>query len=146
MIARMNLHHHKVHFFLWLPLIMMTEKMRPIMWEKRNLASSTPISTKGDKMILMKLLRRNKEQGESLLRLEEILIKTNNRLEKTTNKQSWLLHPNSTFGNFRLFKKAIQRATQATWIIGPKHNGSIQSSYPKIQPTIRSIPKKLFPK
>jgi hypothetical protein len=35
-------------------------------------------------MILMKLLRRNKEQGESLLRLEEILMKTNNRLEKTT--------------------------------------------------------------
>jgi hypothetical protein len=39
---------------------------------------------KEDKMLLMKLLRRNKEQGETLLRLEETLIKTINRLEKTT--------------------------------------------------------------
>jgi hypothetical protein len=39
---------------------------------------------------LMKLLRRNKEQDESLLRLEEILIKTNNRLEKTTKEHEEL--------------------------------------------------------
>jgi hypothetical protein len=39
---------------------------------------------KEDKVLLMKLLRRNKEQGEMLLRLEETLIKTNNSLEKVT--------------------------------------------------------------
>jgi hypothetical protein len=39
---------------------------------------------KEDKMLLMKLLRRNKEQGEMLLRLEKTLIKTNNNLEKMT--------------------------------------------------------------
>jgi hypothetical protein len=39
---------------------------------------------KEDKALLVKLLRRNKEQGETLLRLEESLIKTNNSLEKMT--------------------------------------------------------------
>jgi hypothetical protein len=33
-----------------------------------------------DKVLLVKLLRRNKEQGETLLRLEETLIKTNDSL------------------------------------------------------------------
>jgi hypothetical protein len=37
---------------------------------------------KGDKMILMKLLRRNKEQGETLPRLEETLIKTTKEHEE----------------------------------------------------------------
>jgi hypothetical protein len=46
---------------------------------------------KGDKMILMKLLIRNKEQGETLLRLEETLIKTNNSLEKTTKEHEELM-------------------------------------------------------
>jgi hypothetical protein len=41
-------------------------------------------------MILMKLLIRNKEQGETLLRLEETLIKTNNILEKTTKEHEKL--------------------------------------------------------
>jgi hypothetical protein len=41
-------------------------------------------------MILMKLLRRNKEHGVTLLRLEETLIKTNNRLEKTTKEHEEL--------------------------------------------------------
>jgi hypothetical protein len=35
---------------------------------------------------LVKLLRRNKEQGETLLRLEETLIKTNNNLEIRTKE------------------------------------------------------------
>jgi hypothetical protein len=39
---------------------------------------------KEDKMLLMKLLRRNKKQGEMLLGLEETLIRTNNSLEKVT--------------------------------------------------------------
>jgi hypothetical protein len=46
MIVRMNLHHHKVHSPVLLPLIMMTRKMRPMMWEKKKFASSTQISTK----------------------------------------------------------------------------------------------------
>jgi hypothetical protein len=33
---------------------------------------------KEDKVLLLKLLRMNKEQRETLLRLEETLIKTNN--------------------------------------------------------------------
>jgi hypothetical protein len=37
---------------------------------------------KEDKALLVKLLRRNKEQGETLLRLEKTLIKTNDSLEK----------------------------------------------------------------
>jgi hypothetical protein len=41
---------------------------------------------KEDKALLVKLLRRNKEQGETLLRLEETLIKTNNSLEKMTKE------------------------------------------------------------
>jgi hypothetical protein len=41
---------------------------------------------KEDKALLDKLLRRNKEQGETLLRLEETLIKTNNSLEKMTKE------------------------------------------------------------
>jgi hypothetical protein len=39
---------------------------------------------------LVKLLRRNKEQGETLLRLEETLIKTNNSLEKMTKEHEEL--------------------------------------------------------
>jgi hypothetical protein len=45
---------------------------------------------KEDKMLLMKLLRRNKEQGETLLRLEKTLIKTNNNLEKMTKEHEEL--------------------------------------------------------
>jgi hypothetical protein len=41
---------------------------------------------KEDKALLVKLLRRDKEQGETLLRLEESLIKTNNSLEKMTKE------------------------------------------------------------
>ncbi|KAL5664648.1 hypothetical protein ACJX0J_024756, partial [Zea mays] len=33
---RMNLHHHKVHFPILLPLTLMTGKMRPMMWRKRR--------------------------------------------------------------------------------------------------------------
>jgi hypothetical protein len=39
---------------------------------------------------LVKLLRRNKEQGETLLRLEETLIKTNDSLEKMTKEHEEL--------------------------------------------------------
>jgi hypothetical protein len=49
MIARMSLHHHKVHFPVLLPLIIMTGKMRPMMWKKRRFAGSTPILTKKTK-------------------------------------------------------------------------------------------------
>jgi hypothetical protein len=49
MIARMSLHHHKVHFPVLLSLIIMTGKMRPAMWKKRRFAGSTPISTKKTK-------------------------------------------------------------------------------------------------
>jgi hypothetical protein len=45
---------------------------------------------KEDKALLVKLLRRNKEQGETLLRLEETLIKTNDSLEKMTKKHEEL--------------------------------------------------------
>jgi hypothetical protein len=45
---------------------------------------------KEDKALLVKLLRRNKEQGETLLRLEEALIKTNNSLEKMTKEHEEL--------------------------------------------------------
>jgi hypothetical protein len=45
---------------------------------------------KEDKALLVKLLRRNKEQGETLLRLEETLIKTNNSLEKMTKEHEEL--------------------------------------------------------
>ena len=45
---------------------------------------------KEDKALLVKLLRRNKEQGETLLRLEESLIKTNNSLEKMTKEHEKL--------------------------------------------------------
>jgi hypothetical protein len=45
---------------------------------------------KEDKVLLIKLLRRNKEQGETLLRLEEILIKTNDSLEKMTKEHEEL--------------------------------------------------------
>jgi hypothetical protein len=41
-------------------------------------------------VLLMKLLRRNKEQGEKLLRLEKILIKTNNNLVKMTKEHEEL--------------------------------------------------------
>jgi hypothetical protein len=42
------------------------------------------------KALLVKLLRRNKEQGETLLRLEETLIKTNNSMEKMTKEHEEL--------------------------------------------------------
>jgi hypothetical protein len=45
---------------------------------------------KEDKVLLVKLLRRNKEQGETLLRLEETLIKTNNNLEIRTKEHEEL--------------------------------------------------------
>jgi hypothetical protein len=45
---------------------------------------------KEDKALLVKLLRRNKEQGETLLRLEETPIKTNNNLEKMTKEHEEL--------------------------------------------------------
>jgi hypothetical protein len=45
---------------------------------------------KEDKLLLVKLLRRNKEQGETLLRLEETLIKTNDSLEKMTKEHEEL--------------------------------------------------------
>jgi hypothetical protein len=45
---------------------------------------------KEDKVLLVKLLRRNKEQGETLLRLEETLIKTNDSLEKMTKEHKEL--------------------------------------------------------
>jgi hypothetical protein len=41
---------------------------------------------KEDKVLLVKLLRRNKKQGETLFRLEETLIKTNDSLEKMTKE------------------------------------------------------------
>jgi hypothetical protein len=41
-------------------------------------------------VLLVKLLRRNKEQGEMLLRQEETLIKTNNSLEKMTKEHEEL--------------------------------------------------------
>jgi hypothetical protein len=46
--------------------------------------------SKEDKMLLMKLLTRNKEQGETLLRLGKTLIKTNNNLEKMTKEHEEL--------------------------------------------------------
>jgi Ni,Fe-hydrogenase I large subunit len=46
MIATMNIHHHKVHFSIFLPLIMMIGKKRPMMWVRKKFASSTPISAK----------------------------------------------------------------------------------------------------
>jgi hypothetical protein len=45
---------------------------------------------KGDKVLLMKLLRRNKEQVEMLLRLEETLIRTSNNLEMMTKEHEEL--------------------------------------------------------
>jgi hypothetical protein len=45
---------------------------------------------KENKVLLVKLLRRNKEQGETLLKLEETLIKTNNSLEKMTKEHEEL--------------------------------------------------------
>jgi hypothetical protein len=45
---------------------------------------------KEDKVLLVKLLRRNKEQGEMLLRLEETLIKTNNNMEIRTKEHEEL--------------------------------------------------------
>jgi hypothetical protein len=45
---------------------------------------------KEDKVLLVKLLRRNKEQGEMLLRVEETLIKTNDSLEKMTKEHEEL--------------------------------------------------------
>jgi hypothetical protein len=45
---------------------------------------------KEDKALLFKLLRRNKEQGETLLRLEETLIKTNDSLKKMTKEHEEL--------------------------------------------------------
>jgi hypothetical protein len=45
---------------------------------------------KEDKVLLVKMLRRNKKQGETLLRLEETLIKTNDSLEKMTKEHEEL--------------------------------------------------------
>jgi len=45
---------------------------------------------KEDKVLLVKLLGRNKEQGKTLLRLEETLIKTNDSLEKMTKEHEEL--------------------------------------------------------
>jgi hypothetical protein len=45
---------------------------------------------KENKVLLVKLLRRNKEQGETLLRLEETLIRTNDSLEKMTKEHEEL--------------------------------------------------------
>jgi hypothetical protein len=45
---------------------------------------------KEDKVLLIKLLRRNNKQDEMLLRLEETLIKTNTRLEKMTKEHEEL--------------------------------------------------------
>jgi hypothetical protein len=41
---------------------------------------------KEDKASLMKLLRTNNEQGETLLKMEEILTKTKGNLEKLTKQ------------------------------------------------------------
>jgi hypothetical protein len=41
-------------------------------------------------VLLVKLLRRNKEQGEMLLKLEETLIKTNGSMEKMTREHEEL--------------------------------------------------------
>ena len=46
---------------------------------------------KEDKVLLVKLLSRNKQQGETLLRLEETLIKTNDSLEKMTKEGAKVL-------------------------------------------------------
>jgi hypothetical protein len=45
---------------------------------------------KEDKVLLVELLKRNKEQGEMLLRLEETLIRTNNSLEIRTKEHEEL--------------------------------------------------------
>jgi hypothetical protein len=45
---------------------------------------------KEDKALLVKLLRRNQEQGKTLLRLKETLIKTNDSLEKMTKEHEEL--------------------------------------------------------
>jgi hypothetical protein len=45
---------------------------------------------KEDKVLLVKLLRRNKEQGDTLLKLEKTLIKTNSSLEKMTKEHEEL--------------------------------------------------------
>jgi hypothetical protein len=45
---------------------------------------------KEDKTILKKLLRSNKEQGEMLLKLEKVLIKTNNSLENMAKEHEEL--------------------------------------------------------
>jgi hypothetical protein len=51
---------------------------------------------KENKVLLVKLLRRNKEQGETLLRLEETLIRTNDSLEKMTKEHEELKY---SYGN-----------------------------------------------
>jgi hypothetical protein len=45
---------------------------------------------KEDKVLFVKLLRRNKEQDETLLKLEKTLIKTNSSLEKMTKEHEEL--------------------------------------------------------
>jgi hypothetical protein len=52
---------------------------------------------KEDKVLLVKLFRRNKEQGETLLRLEETLIKTNDSLEKMTKDHEELKCSHDSF-------------------------------------------------
>jgi hypothetical protein len=46
---------------------------------------------KEDKAILMKLLRRYDEQGETLLKLEKVHIKTKDSLKKTTKEHEELV-------------------------------------------------------
>jgi Icc-related predicted phosphoesterase len=43
---------------------------------------------KEDKVLLLKLLRMNKEQGETLLKMEETLIKTNNAWRRRPKNMS----------------------------------------------------------
>jgi hypothetical protein len=51
---------------------------------------------KENKVLLVKLLIRNKEQGEMLLRLEVTLIKTNDSLEKMTKEHEELKYSHGT--------------------------------------------------
>jgi hypothetical protein len=52
--------------------------------EEKNICYFYTCLNKEDKTILMKLLRRNEEQGKTLLSLEETLIMTQGHLEKMT--------------------------------------------------------------
>jgi hypothetical protein len=50
--------------------------------EEEEIRKFYTLLNKQDKAILMKLLRRNDEQGETLLKLEKVLIETKDSLEK----------------------------------------------------------------